>query len=254
MWPLCVPIVLDTVLFFVRPYTFDALVSTWLRRATEGKLTAVLCLIGIPVAASCLVAMQLRSERVGGGAARPATTFRRLSCFLFGHRADNRELEVCTDPPTCHCGAAYLHTDGRYTRVAHTLVCFFGGHHYCFAGARDEHREYICIRCGHPLLLELRWDQTPRAGVFRKAVNYPCGLFGHRVHQVTERDAFTEYACFCGHSFLRRESGKRKIRHPLICVLLGHFIRFVGHRFGFAEFVCRNCGHPFSLACPPARR
>lgn len=27
----------------------------------------------------------------------------------------------------------------------------------------------------------------------------------------------------------------------------GHSICFAGRRFGFAEFVCRHCGHPFSF-------
>ncbi len=38
---------------------------------------------------------------------------------------------------------------------------------------------------------------------FKKKVRYLCGLFGHRVRHVTTRDGYEEFACFCGHSFLK---------------------------------------------------
>jgi hypothetical protein len=82
-------------------------------------------------------------------------------------------------------------------------------------------------------------------------VRYLCGLFGHRARHVTTRDGFDEYACFCGHSFLKAGESKdppEKIRHPAICVVSGHFIHFLTKRGGFAEYVCVNCGHPFCFA------
>ena len=85
-------------------------------------------------------------------------------------------------------------------------------------------------------------------GRFSRKVRYRCGLFGHHVHQVTERDGFTEYTCFCGHSFLKTGQVARKVRHPLVCFFTAHRIRFVVRRGGFAEYVCRDCGHPFCFA------
>jgi hypothetical protein len=76
------------------------------------------------------------------------------------------------------------------------------------------------------------------------------GLFGHKVVRVTERDGFVEYACFCGHSFLRSETSLSIVRHPPICVVAGHRITYVGERAGFSEYVCRDCGHPFCFAGP----
>jgi len=64
------------------------------------------------------------------------------------------------------------------------------------------------------------------------------------------RDGFVEYACFCGHSFLKEQKIEGKIRHPAICVVAGHYIHFLSRRAGYAEYVCRNCGHPFCFADP----
>ena len=83
-----------------------------------------------------------------------------------------------------------------------------------------------------------------------KKVRYACGLFGHRVRAVSERDGFVEYACFCGHSFLKGAEGARTIRHPLVCFFFAHRILFVTTREGYAEYVCRDCGHPFCFAVP----
>ncbi len=88
-------------------------------------------------------------------------------------------------------------------------------------------------------------------------MRYLCGLFGHRVRHVTTRDGFEEYACFCGHSFLKELSAfaqgasadhTQKIRHPMICVVSGHFSHFMAKRGGYVEYVCRNRGHPFCFA------
>jgi hypothetical protein len=67
---------------------------------------------------------------------------------------------------------------------------------------------------------------------------------------VAERDGFVEYACHCGHSFLKSAHGQRKVRHPLICFFTAHRVRFFARRGGFAEYVCTDCGHPFCFADP----
>lgn len=113
---------------------------------------------------------------------------------------------------------------------------------------RDGHNEYVCVRCGHPLLFTCADDPWAESRIFAKKVRYLCGLFGHRVHRVTGRDGFVEYACFCGHSFLKSEDSLPRVTHPLVCVVSGHFVRYVSRRAGFAEYVCRHCGHPFCFA------
>ena len=67
------------------------------------------------------------------------------------------------------------------------------------------------------------------------------------------RDGFVEQACHCGHSFLMSGEEREVIRHPLVCVALGHFVRHLTSRAGYAEYVCRNCGHPFCFADPQLR-
>jgi hypothetical protein len=121
----------------------------------------------------------------------------------------------------------------------------------------------VCRQCGHPLLFDAERDPYAASPTFKKKVRYLCGLFGHRARHITTRDGFQEYACFCGHSFLKGESKDsplqdtveaglqtrlRKIFHPAICVVSGHFMRFLTRRGGYAEYVCRNCGHPFCFA------
>jgi hypothetical protein len=83
---------------------------------------------------------------------------------------------------------------------------------------------------------------------FRKKVRYLCGLFGHKVHPVTHRQTFWEYACFCGHSFLQKEGQLKKITHPVRCIFAGHFVEHIGDRLDCSEFLCRVCGHTFLLA------
>jgi DNA-directed RNA polymerase subunit RPC12/RpoP len=165
----------------------------------------------------------------------------KITCFLFGHHGGGRP---------CRCGADILNTDGSYTHVRHNLVCFFGGHRYRLAGTRNEHNEYVCIQCGHPLLIGRKSDDLPSQGIFKKYIHYSCGPLGHRVHQVGNRDGLHEYACYCGHSFLKQQAGLSKIRHPWICLLSGHSVWYLGRRFGQAEFLCRNCGHPFYFGSP----
>jgi len=173
----------------------------------------------------------------------------RLACRLWGHHVDNRLFRQSGRAErTCRCGHDYLARNGSDTRVRHTLSCFLGHHTYVRMAERDAHHEYACVQCGHPLLFAAGDDPYAASGVFKKKVRYLCGLFGHHVHRVTMRDGFAEYACHCGHSFLKSESPASVIRHPLVCVAAGHFVRFVGSRAGYSEYVCRNCGHPFCFA------
>ena len=93
--------------------------------------------------------------------------------------------------------------------------------------------------------------QTKR---FSARVRYLCNLFGHQVHAVTERAGFSEYACECGHNFLKRAQRLKRVTHPLICLLVGHFVSHVEQRGSYGEYVCRNCGHTFLFAgCPTGR-
>jgi hypothetical protein len=103
----------------------------------------------------------------------------------------------------------------------------------------------VCLRCGHPLLFEAARDPFAGRPLFAKKVRYLCGLLGHRVRLVVARNGFCEYACACGHTFLRNTDQEQRISHPVICVVAGHFLRYVTSRCGYAEYVCRNCGHPF---------
>jgi ribosomal protein S27E len=104
------------------------------------------------------------------------------------------------------------------------------------------------VKCGHPLLYRADVDPYAAEAQFRKKVRYLCGVVGHRVSPVASRDGFVEYACHCGHSFLKPAGGHATIHHPLVCRLRGHWIKYVTRRGGFAEYVCRTCGHPFCFA------
>ena len=175
-------------------------------------------------------------------------TTTRLSCSVWGHHVDNHVLGRETRDHHCRCGSRYLARDGSLTRVRHTLSCFLGKHTYTLLAERDGCREYVCVQCGHPLVYPEGCDPYRDAAGFRKKVRYLCGLFGHRVQQITTRDGYVEHACHCGHSFLKPDSGLEKIRHPMVCVLLGHWVRYVTRRGGYDEFICVNCGHPFCFA------
>ena len=179
----------------------------------------------------------------------------KLSCSLWGHDVDNRRFRRDSGPVRrCGCGMDYLSEDSSHTRVRHTLSCFLGHHIYERLSNRDGHHEYVCVQCGHPLLFKAESDPYARLARFGKKVRYLCGLFGHRqVHLVAARDGFQEYACACGHTFLKTNAALSRITHPLVCVLAGHFVRFVAHRHGYGEYVCRNCGHPFCFASREGR-
>ena len=171
---------------------------------------------------------------------------RRLSCFFFGHKVDNRVFEVNEDAiKKCPCGRVFLQKDGSETRICHTVSCFLLGHPYQRVGERNGHNEYVCLVCGHPLLFKTSIDLYGRQGSFKKKVRYLCNLFGHDVHEVTSRGGYVEYSCSCGHSFLKPERGLKVVRHPPICTLIGHLVCFVESRGGYSEFLCRHCGHTF---------
>ncbi|MBI2066858.1 MAG: hypothetical protein HYT77_02455 [Deltaproteobacteria bacterium] len=128
--------------------------------------------------------------------------------------------------------------------IWHVVSCFFSGHTYQEVGFREGHREYVCGRCGHPLLLTESQESPGKS--FKKRVRYLCNFFGHKeVHKVSSRKGMTEYACRCGHSFLKKESDLKEVKHPAICFFVGHYIRFVEERFAKNEYLCRNCGHTF---------
>ena len=179
----------------------------------------------------------------------------KLTCRLIGHHVDNHVFRSAANQHrVCRCGSSYLREDGSLTHVRHTLSCFLGSHAYEPLARRDGHHEYVCTQCGHTLLFQADDDPYSDDTAFRKKVRYLCGLFGHQVREVTTRDGFTEYACFCGHSFLKDSHITGKVRHPAVCVLSGHSIRFLRTRDGYAEYVCVDCGHPFCFALPEARR
>lgn len=168
-----------------------------------------------------------------------------VRCSLFGHQVHYTRIanDACT--PCARCGAAILDQGNSVSRVAHTLSCFFGKHHYLAIATRAAHHEYVCEKCGHSLLFELARDPYASHGKFKKGASYGCGLLGHRVHVVATRSNATEYACRCGHSFIKAKRPLTVIRHPLVCVLLGHFVTVNEIRGHWAEYVCRSCGHPF---------
>ena len=178
----------------------------------------------------------------------------RLSCALWGHVVDNAVFRRDKGPRRCRCGADYLAEDGAATHVRHTLSCFLRHHTYVRLGDRDGVHEYVCVRCGHPLVFPAHSDRFADKGQFAKKVRYACGVVGHRVEAVAERNGFVEYACFCGHSFLKDAAGARKIRHPLVCFFFAHRIAFVTSREGYAEYVCTDCGHPFCFVIPAEAR
>lgn len=184
-----------------------------------------------------------------------------LSCALWGHHVDNHILVGDNRAHRCRCGADYLGRNGSPTRVRHTLSCFLGKHTYTRLAERDGCREYVCVQCGHPLVYPDGSNPYRHADGFSKKVCYLCGLFGHRAVVVAKRDGFVEHDCHCGHSFLKPEAHARRIRHPPMCVVLGHYVRYVASRAGYEEFVCVNGGHPFCFATtaaaatqPPRRR
>lgn len=168
-----------------------------------------------------------------------------VRCTVLGHKVHHTRIAGDAGAPCARCGATILDQHKSVSRVAHTLSCFFGSHHYILIATRAAHHEYICEKCGHSLLFESDRDPYSGRSRFAKRVSYACGLFGHRVHVVTTGSKATEYACLCGHSFVKAQSALTIIRHPPACVLLGHFVTINNTRGPWAEYLCRRCGHPF---------
>ena len=166
-------------------------------------------------------------------------------CTLLGHKVDHTRIARKSCTPCVRCGKAILDQGPTVSRVAHTLSCFFGWHHYVSRGKRAQHSEYVCERCGHPLLFESGSDPYSSHNKFKKKVNYVCGLLGHRVHVVKKGSKAIEYACRCGHPFLKAQADLKVIRHPMRCVVLGHYVRVNDTRGLWVEYVCLRCGHPF---------
>jgi len=166
-------------------------------------------------------------------------------CTLLGHRVHHTRIDEEFRTRCVRCDAPILGGNESASRVAHTLSCFLGWHHYVPVARRAAHNEYVCERCGHPLLFAVARDPYSSDSKFKKKVNYGCGLFGHRVHVVRTETDMTEYACRCGHSFVKRQSDLTVIRHPLACVLMGHLVSINEIRGGWAEYLCLRCGHPF---------
>jgi DNA-directed RNA polymerase subunit RPC12/RpoP len=144
---------------------------------------------------------------------------------------DNRILASAGSQPRCsRCREPFLFEDGRVTHTRHVLGCLLRHHTYIRTGVRHGHNEYTCLRCGHPLLFEAARDPYAKRAMFAKKVRYLCNLFGHAVQAVGERQGLTEYACGCGHSFLRAERSLRRVTHPLVCAVAGHRVVFVEAR------------------------
>ena len=183
--------------------------------------------------------------------ALPAATASAV-CTLLGHRVHHTRIDEDFRTRCVRCDTPILGGNESASRVAHTLSCFLGWHHYVPVARRADHNEFVCERCGHPLLFAVDRDPYSSNSKFKKKVNYGCGLFGHRVHVVRTETETTEYACRCGHTFVRHPEGRSLVRHPLRCVLLGHWISFVDTRGRFSEYACRTCGHPFLFKRAPA--
>ena len=166
-------------------------------------------------------------------------------CVLLGHKVHYTQIAGDARTPCARCGAAIPGQGNSVSRVAHTFSCFFGKHLYFPIATRADHHEYVCEKCGHSLLFESARDPYAGRGKFEKGVSYACGLFGHCVHVVAEGANTTEYACRCGHPFVKARGALTLIRHPLACVLLGHYVTADVIRGGWAQYVCRRCGHPF---------
>ena len=165
----------------------------------------------------------------------------RISCLVFGH--------LISDPCSHWRSAeAALQVGGR-ARIRHVVACFLGGHTYERVGPREQHQEYKCDDCGHPLLFRLESDPFGTKEKFRKRVRYLCNLFGHTVHPVTERHSLHEYACECGHTFLKESRNASRITHPLICLFTGHLVTQISRRNDLVELLCQHCGHTFLVEC-----
>lgn len=173
-------------------------------------------------------------------------SYHAVICSLFGHRSGNLKFgSPQSGSKQCSCGLRILQENNAETRIRHVPSCFLLGHNFTKIGERNGHYEYGCRSCGHPLLIETARGSYTNVNSLHKRPRYVCGFFGHKVHKVIERNNFIEYACHCGHSFLKAQNDMIEVKHPIICLFAGHFVRFVGRRGNNPEYMCRNCGHTF---------
>ena len=68
--PLLVPLVLNFVLAFVRPWTVADFTSQWLKEALDGKLTAVISFLVIPILAALIAWVELRRPKLRSASVR----------------------------------------------------------------------------------------------------------------------------------------------------------------------------------------
>ena len=171
-------------------------------------------------------------------ATRFPASVQRLWCGVMGHRIDHLgERRVASTHPTCLCGKVILGTG--LTHIGHVFGCAVNGHRLTRLRRRAHGDEYVCQRCAHPILLPTRGP-----AVTQKAIDWACGMRGHRVVAVGSWKGFVEHACGCGHPFLL-EGRNTVVRHPAACVLAGHMVEQVGRRGRHAVYRCNRCGHPF---------
>lgn len=71
--PLLIPLVLNLVLGFVRPWTVADFTSRWMRQALDGETVAVISLLLVPIISGFMVWVELRSPRKKSGT--PETAF-----------------------------------------------------------------------------------------------------------------------------------------------------------------------------------
>lgn len=68
MWPrpkpLLIPLVLNFVLAFVRPWTVADFTSQWLKEALDGKPTAVISFLLVPILSAFLAWVELREKKL----------------------------------------------------------------------------------------------------------------------------------------------------------------------------------------------
>ena len=104
----------------------------------------------------------------------------RLSCTLWGHVVDNEVFSYNHDRARrCRqCGLRYLDEDGTRTHVRHTVSCFLRHHTYVRLTDRDGIHEYVCVRCGHPLVFPPVSDRFAERTRFTKRSGICAGFSG----------------------------------------------------------------------------
>ena len=70
--PLLIPLVLNLVLAFVRPWTVADFTSRWMQQTLDGETVAVISFLLVPIISGFMTWAELRSPRKQGGAPRAA--------------------------------------------------------------------------------------------------------------------------------------------------------------------------------------